>query len=302
MTSRRFVRDPSYRLHKQSGQAIVTLADGFGGRKDFLLGPYGTPASKAEYRRLLTEWETNGRRLPQQTAVKDISVAELMMAFWTHAEQHYRHPDGRPTSELRDFKLSLRPLKRLYGHTAAAEFGPLALKAVRQAMITASWLSPQERAKLVKKGRKQSWARGVINQRVGRIRRMFRWGVENELVPASVHQGLMAVRGLQRGRSEARETLPVRPVPVAFVEAILPHVRAQVAAMVRLQLATGMRPGEVTIMRGIDLDMSGSVWRTGRGATKVPMAIIRQPGEATVELCPSVPRDKRSSSPGCGSM
>jgi uncharacterized protein (TIGR03000 family) len=44
----RFRRDPSYRLHQQSGQAIVTLADGFGGRKDFLLGPYGTPASKAE--------------------------------------------------------------------------------------------------------------------------------------------------------------------------------------------------------------------------------------------------------------
>jgi hypothetical protein len=29
---------PSYRLHKQSGHAIGTLPDGFGGRKDLLLG------------------------------------------------------------------------------------------------------------------------------------------------------------------------------------------------------------------------------------------------------------------------
>jgi integrase len=46
-----------------------------------------------------------------------------------------------------------------------------------------------------------------------------------------------------------------------YVEAALLYVSApQVAAMVRLQQLTGMRPGEVTIMRGCDLDMSGKVW------------------------------------------
>ncbi len=42
---------PSYRLHKQSGQAIVTL-----GGRDFLLGAAGSAASKSEYRRLTAEW------------------------------------------------------------------------------------------------------------------------------------------------------------------------------------------------------------------------------------------------------
>ena len=37
--SRRF-SVPSYRLHKQSGQAVVTLPDGLGGRRDVLLGPH----------------------------------------------------------------------------------------------------------------------------------------------------------------------------------------------------------------------------------------------------------------------
>jgi hypothetical protein len=36
-------RVPSYRLHKQSGQAIVTLSG-----RDHLLVPYGTAASRAE--------------------------------------------------------------------------------------------------------------------------------------------------------------------------------------------------------------------------------------------------------------
>jgi integrase len=32
------------------------------------------------------------------------------------------------------------------------------------------------------------------------------------------------------------------------------------ADMVRLQLETGMRPGELVVMRACDLDMMGSVW------------------------------------------
>jgi hypothetical protein len=42
---------PSYRLHKQSGQAVVTLHG-----KDCLLGKFGSASSKAEYRRLTAEW------------------------------------------------------------------------------------------------------------------------------------------------------------------------------------------------------------------------------------------------------
>jgi hypothetical protein len=40
----------SYRLHKQSGQTIVTLRG-----KDVLLGRYGSVSSKAEYKRVTSE-------------------------------------------------------------------------------------------------------------------------------------------------------------------------------------------------------------------------------------------------------
>ena len=39
-------RFPAYRRHKQSGQGIVSLPDGFGGRRDVLLGTYGTVTSR----------------------------------------------------------------------------------------------------------------------------------------------------------------------------------------------------------------------------------------------------------------
>jgi integrase len=246
-------KTPSYRLHKQSGQAIVTLNDGLGGRRDVLLGKHGTPESYAEYDRCLAEWIACGRRLRTTDNHNTISINELLLRFWDHAQDHYRKPDGSPSNELVDFKLSMRPLRELYGTTAAKDFGPLALKAIRQRMMEPD---ATRKNRLHQKG----LARGVINQRIGRIRRVFRWAVENELVPAAIYQGLMAVRGLERGRTKARETELVKPVPLAIVEETIPYLRPQVAAMVRLQLHTGARPGEITIMRGLDLETSGKVW------------------------------------------
>jgi hypothetical protein len=61
-----------------------------------------------------------------------------------------------------------------------------------------------------------------------------------------VYQALRAVPGLPKGRGAARETDPVTPPPEGHVEAALPFLRPPVAAMVKLQLYTGMRPGEVS--------------------------------------------------------
>ena len=53
-------------------------------------------------------------------------------------------PDRKPTRELGNYRASLRPLKALYGDTLAKEFGPRALKAVREDLIATS-PSPQQR-------------------------------------------------------------------------------------------------------------------------------------------------------------
>jgi integrase len=102
--------------------------------------------------------------------------------------------------------------------------------------------------------------RAVVNQRVGRVVRVFRWAVGEELIAESTWRALTAVRGLERGRTTARETEPVGPVADAVVDATLPYLTAPVRAMVRLQRLTGARPGEVCAIRACDLDMTGAVW------------------------------------------
>ena len=45
-----------------------------------------------------------------------------------------------------------------------------------------------------------------------------------------------------------------------MVKAVQPLVSRQVWAMIELQGLTGMRPGEVVLMRTSDLEMTGDVW------------------------------------------
>jgi integrase len=227
-------RIPSYRHHKPSDQAVVTI-----GARDVYLGKYKSAASRAEYNRVIAEWTVHGGILPQQ--VNDLTVAELAAAFMRHAQGYYRRPDGTPATELKNARLAIRRLK-LYGRTPATRFGPLALETVRQCMID------------------EGLARRTINHNVSRIRLIFKWATSKELIPPAVLQGLQAVSGLRAGRSNAKETAPVKPVPDAFVDAVLAHVSPQVAAMIELQRITGMRSGEVTIMRTCDINMSGRVW------------------------------------------
>ncbi|MDC0934987.1 site-specific integrase, partial [Pirellulales bacterium] len=95
---------------------------------------------------------------------------------------------------------------------------------------------------------------------MARIKRMFKWGVAEELVPPAVHQALTAVAGLRCGRSAARETERILPVDESIVEATLPCLSEIVADMGRLQRLAGMRPAEVCILRPCDVDRSGDVW------------------------------------------
>lgn len=53
------MRAPCYRLHKRSGQAIVTVKG-----KMFYLGPYGSPESYAEYEKLIGQYLHTTTRKP----------------------------------------------------------------------------------------------------------------------------------------------------------------------------------------------------------------------------------------------
>src|SRR5262249_25154314 len=81
-----------------------------------------------------------------------------------------------------------------------------------------------------------------------------------QLIPVSVYQALATVTGLQRGRTAARESDPIKPVDDAVVDATPPYLNRHVRGLVKFQRLTGCRPGEACLVRRCDIDMGGAVW------------------------------------------
>lgn len=231
-------KTPKYRRHRASGQAVVTIAG-----VDRYLGPWKSKASNVEYDRLVGEWLAAGRPSHSTTPASgdDYTIADLCLGYLRFAERHYVK-NGRVTDEAACVKAALRYLRASYGHTLAADFGPLALQSLQARMVDAGL------------------TRGVINQNAGRIRRAFRWAVANEKIAVTVWQALLAVSGLQKGKTTAREPEPIGPVGESTIDATLPHLPPIVADMVRFQRYTGCRPSECCSVRPCDVDTSGEVW------------------------------------------
>lgn len=287
-SSKKQARVPSYRSRAGYSHALVTLTDSVTGkRRDYWLGPYGSPESREAYHRVLAEWEANGRRfpddrlsgwrkplevggatppLPREAATGDrtpdlitpivgvegssrdpLTVNDLIVEYWRFAKGYYGG------SSLYSIKMALRVLRELNGNTAAASFGPNALRIVREAMILGRRDGERPR---------EAWSRKTVNTRIGHLQRMFRWAASRELIDASIYHALQTLPPLKRGRTKAVDHEPVKPVAREAVEAIRPYVSRQVAALIDLQLATGARPGELLRLRACDIDTQGTsgVW------------------------------------------
>lgn len=119
-------RVPTYRHHRPSGRAVVTL-DG----TDHYLGKWNTEASRTEYQRLVGEWLANGCSLPQPDGKADLRICELVASYLDFAAGYYS--DGEtPGKEYGCMRDAAKPLAEFYSRTRVAEFGPLALKAPRR--------------------------------------------------------------------------------------------------------------------------------------------------------------------------
>ena len=72
---------PSYRLHKPSGQAVVTLNG-----RDFYLGAFESKESREKYDQLIGEWLSAGRQTPPTGG---LSINELLLAYLEFASAYY---------------------------------------------------------------------------------------------------------------------------------------------------------------------------------------------------------------------
>jgi integrase len=239
---------PSYRFHKQSGQAIVTITMN-GDRKDILLGKYGTPESKVEYERVLACLRTpSGSQVLASgngisAKLSDLTISEVIDAYRRWADEYYKPTDGKAKPGGTNPKYALRKVREMFGSSLASEFGPKTLKVVREAWVGAGL------------------ARKVINGRVGAVKRMFKWAVSEELLPAEAYQRLSTVEGLRVGRTEAPDKPPVRPAVWEDVEKAILSMPEHVGALACIQVQTGARAGELVKLRVGDIDrMNPEAW------------------------------------------
>lgn len=170
------------------------------------------------------------------------TVKELGERHKAWAVDYYRKPSGRPTREADNLATAF---------AAAVAYEPL--QPVET--IGVPWLTAVQ-AQLVGRG----LARTTVNARVRRVRRVFKWGVRQGLVPAEVLVRLQAVEPLKRGRTRASEPAPVQPVSEDLVRATAAEAGGQLSAMIMLLWWTGMRVGELCIMRPADIEQHEEDW------------------------------------------
>jgi len=205
--------------------------------RDYYCGKWGTPQAEAKYHRRIAEWLATGEDMPPQSVT---TMAELLAGYAKEVSRVYRR-NGRKTPEVYNQAAAIRLVARLYADTPVTDFGIPQLKRCRQAMID--------------EGR----VRQAINRHIARIRQMFEWAAEERLVAPAQLAELKCLRPLRSGRG-GRETKRVQPVGWETVRQIEPWVSPTIWAMIQLQWHTGMRSGEMTIMRTCDIDMTGEVW------------------------------------------
>src|SRR3954468_11182064 len=91
-------RIPKHCHHKASNCGVVRLNG-----RDHYTGLWGTPEAEAEYERLIAEWLATGRSVAPPASSDSpptgagpapgagaTTVNDVILAFWQHAQAHYR--------------------------------------------------------------------------------------------------------------------------------------------------------------------------------------------------------------------
>lgn len=224
------------------------------------------PEVLREYHRLVAEWHANQGVLPPARHGGGLTVAELLERYdlWADSPEGYKRR-GKRGSEYYCGRQLYLPLLDLYELLPAAQFGPVELRTLRERFLTLTW----ER----RKGELVPWSRTYVNEQIGRVRRIWAWGVERGLVPQSTLDALGVVQPLRRDRTTAPEAAGgKRPVPWVVVAQTLPWLHPTLRTLVQVHWLLGCRANEACELTPADIDREadpdGKCWRVTPAAHK----------------------------------
>ena len=240
-----------------SGQSVVRI-DG----KDYYLGKHNSPEALARYAVLIAEYQAGGLKLPDDFDTVSLSqkVASLLGASKaitaTHQadepilvrhvtesyKQHVQKVYANSPSDMQRMVGVCKDIEASDGGLIANEYGPRALQRQRQ-----RW---------VESGKSRKYCNTLTNN----AKRMFKWAISQELISENVITRLLTVEPLREGKTEARETAKVKPVSLAHVVATSMELPPVLKAMLRIHVATGMRPSELCNLSPGQIDKCGPEW------------------------------------------
>lgn len=260
---------PELKHDPDSGQACI-----YWGKKRYRLGAWngqGTPPTDVLQNYLRTvafledQFAAQVAGVPEPEDASRILIDEGVSLYLHHLrvdEDGDLRPDGTLSTHYERAVTHLRPLSALFGNTWAGEFNVQKLKLVRQAVrkpkpdwwkAIPGYLDPLPSGQ--KRREPKQWGVFYSNNAMQNIIGFFAWLESEGFVPEGKTEHLKTIKPL-------KGELPYEAQTVADedVEIVCRYTSPQVAAMIRLQRITAMRPGELVRMRPCDIDASGDVW------------------------------------------
>lgn len=240
MGRRKTGQPPAYLAHKASGQAYSTY-----GGKTVYFGAYGTSQSRRKHAQLVKRWEREHGAEIVAKATADGGMGAHIAAYLADIR------DSLSDIEHYTIGLNLGTLRDTFPGYEPDDFRAADLKKLRDL-----WAGPEF-----------NHARKTINKALGRVKRFFRWMVAEERCSFETYAVLNALAPISQGKM--RDNDPVEPVPLADLEATLPHIKEPGRTIILVQLYGGPRSSEACRMRSGELFRGGEV-QIGRRVLKVP--------------------------------
>ena len=234
-------RHLTYRHHSKTDRGYIQYPRQIDGRRpqETFPGKHGSPESQAAYEKSLAHFLAYGTLPPwikQSTPPPEefkpqrggmVTVAQLCQEFLA------AQGPGYCASERAAYRVVIDRLCSLHAATPVEEFRRPMLRRVRHQMV------------------ELGNSRRYIDSQVTRIRGMFDWGVDEDLVPPKIAAALKSLRRLKP--MEAPSYPPIEPVADPVVAQTLPHLPKEAADLVRLLRLTGARPSELMDLKACEI-------------------------------------------------
>lgn len=203
-----------------------------------LPGKFRSAKSLAAYQSMCLIVEATGALPPAVHSSEVITIKELGKRYLAAMRIKFGPGSNEPTYR----SYAVRMVVGMFGSLTVAEFTPVQLKAVRQAVIDSGLV------------------RRTANKRTQHLVQMIQWAVEEGLATSEQWQRLKAVEQIRAGQFGSRDNPDKKPVSESHYQETLQYLRPRTADALRVLALTGMRTGELLAMRPQDIEKSERHW------------------------------------------